>query len=115
MAPPDLLANSLSEPDAILQGHAFHGHERHDVDGPDPGMHARVTVEINQIDGAPNSAYSRFGYRIRRAGEGDDGTIMVGVDLVVQHRDARYRVDHLEDGIDLGGVAPLGEIRDTLY
>jgi hypothetical protein len=39
---------------------------------------------------------------------------MVGIHLAVQNGDARRGPDGGHDGVHLGGVAPLGEIRHAL-
>src|SRR5581483_11762605 len=49
MTLPDLLAYVASHGDAIFDGNAFNGDERHHVGRPHAGMRALVNIQINQL------------------------------------------------------------------
>ena len=49
-----------------------------------------------------------------RADERQDAAVMVGVLFAIEEDHFGNGEDGLDDGVDLGGVAPLGEIGDAL-
>ena len=111
---PDFLGHALGQTDALLDRDAFDRDKRDDVSRADPGMRALMPSEVDEGDRLFDRADRGVGDRGRRADEGEDGAIVVRVLLAVEQDHFGDGEDAVDDRIDFGGVAPLGEIRHAL-
>ena len=76
-------------------------------------MRAGVLGEVDQFRGFSDSAQGCFGHRFRLAGQGDDAAVVVGVAFAIEQVHAGDLAHRGDDGVDLCGIAPFGEIRNA--
>jgi len=87
-------------------------HDGNDVRGADARVHAFVRPQVDKVSRARNAGEQRIGDRVLVADEGEDGPVVVGVDVHVEH--ARVRGERGADRVDDRAVAAFGEVRDAL-
>ena len=73
-----------------------------------------MLVEVDQLGSLGDGAKGGLGHPVRRPGEGDDRTIVVGIAVTVEGVDAGNSGDGGGDGVDNLGAPALREIRDAL-
>jgi hypothetical protein len=86
-------------------------HDRRDVDRADVGVLAPAVGDVDAGRGDLEAGEERVCERARTAGEGEDGAVVVGVDVDVEEPRARG-LEGLADRVDDGLVAALGDVRD---
>ena len=109
MALPDFVARLTGEERALLEGDAANGDKGDDVGGADAGMDAFLGSEVDELGGASGGANGGFDNGGGRAGDGDDGPIVVGVEGIVEEERA-VNIHGGDDGFDHLGPSALGEI-----
>ncbi len=109
------MTEALGQFDALFEGDAFNGDERDHVGGSDARMGALVGGEVDERDGLFHAPESGIGNSGGRAGEGEHAAIVIRIGFAIEQHDFGDGEDGLHDGVDAGGVAPFGEIRDALY
>jgi hypothetical protein len=70
--------------------------------------------QIDDGDSFLDSAKCRVGDCCRRPDERQYAAVMIRILLAVEQHDVGNGRDRLDDGVDPGGIAPLGKVRDTL-
>ena len=78
-------------------------------------MDAFVFTEIDESDGALDTAIGSFDDGRGGTGEGDHGAVVIGIQLAVEDGDAAHGADGFDDGVHFGGVAALGEVGNGFY
>jgi hypothetical protein len=113
-----LFAHARAEPprhgDTVFHRDARDRDERHDICGADTRMTSPVLAEVNQLGGAPNRRKDSPLDRFRLADKGHDGTIVIGVGVMIEQRDAGRGRNGGQDGINHLGPAAFGKIGNTL-
>jgi hypothetical protein len=72
-----------------------------------------VAGEIDQRSGAFDGAEGGIGDGGGRTNEGEHAAVVIRIGFAVEEDDLGNGEDGLHDGIDLGGIAAFGKIRDT--
>src|SRR6185312_2355651 len=84
IATPDLGSGPLRQADTVLQRGTFEGDKGNYVGGAEAGMSALVAAQVNALGGEADGAHGGFRHRLRLAGNGDDGAIVVVIHLAVE-------------------------------
>jgi hypothetical protein len=109
VALPDFRAGLAGQQRALLERDVADGHKGNDVGRADAGMHTLLSGEVNELRCAARPANGGFDDRCRRTGDGDDGTVVIGVKRPVQQvgpldlHGGDDRLDHL-------GLSAFGEV-----
>ena len=113
VALPDFAANFFRERDAVFDRDAFDGNERHYVGRAQARVRAGVAREVDQFGGFADAAKGRFGDGVGLAREGNHAAVVVGVAFAVEQKNAGHFAHGRHDGVDFGGIAAFGEIRNA--
>ena len=112
---PDFVAQAFGELDALFQGDAFDGDEGDHVGRADARVRALLFREVDQGDGLFHRAKGGIGHGGGRTHEGEHAAVVIGIGFAVEQHHLGNGEDGLHDGVDLGGIAALGEIGDALH
>ena len=113
VAPPVLLAGGPGQSGALLQSDAAQGHEGDHVGRADTRMDAGVAGHVDQPRGDAGRGDSGCEDCVGGTGEGQHGTVVIGVDLQIQKQNAGHGGSGAGDGGDDAGLAPFTEIRNA--
>lgn len=113
VAPPDKETGLAGEDGAVGEGGSADGDEGDDVSGADAGVDAILRGEVDELSGFACGTDSGFDDAFGRAGEGDDGAVVGGVEGPVQEAHA-VDLRGGDDLLDFGGVGAFREVGDAL-
>ena len=99
IALPDFRAGLAGEERALLEGDVADGDEGDDVGRADAGMHAHLGGKVDELGGAAGGANRGLDDGRRRAGDGDDGAVVVGVERPIEQVHP-LDVHGRDDGLD---------------
>jgi len=97
---PDRFADLVRDGCAIFQRRILEGDEGDHIRGADAWMHSKVTAQIDSVHGYRDGLQCACGDGVGRAGEGDDGTVMIGVHFGSQQDHAGNGSNGMFDGLD---------------
>jgi len=103
----------MGQSHAIVHRHAIERNKRQDVGRAETWMFARVRAHVDQFRRALHRLHGRFDYLLGRSDERDHRTVVVGIDVRVEHTRRRDRANRLRDAAHRLGPAALAEIGDT--
>jgi hypothetical protein len=113
IATPDEETSLAGEDGAVGEGGSADGDKGDDVGGADAGMDAVLGGEVDQLGGFACGADGGFDDSGGRAGEGDDGAVVGGIEGPVEQAHA-FDLCGGDDLCDLGGVGAFREVGDAL-
>jgi hypothetical protein len=113
VATPDEEASLSGEDGAVGEGGSADGDEGDNVGGADAGVDAVLGGEVDELSGFACGADGGFDDASGRAGEGDDGAVVGGVEGPIEQAHA-FDLGGGDDLCDLGGVGAFREVGDAL-
>jgi len=113
VAAPDEEAGLTREDGALGEGGSADGDEGDDIGGADAGMHAVLGCEVDEFGGFAGGADGSLDDAAGRAGDGDDGAIVCGVERPIEEAHA-FDLHGGDDLLDLGCVGAFREVWDAL-
>ena len=97
---------------AVFDGDAFDGDERNDVGSAHARVRTLMLGEIEHFGGLAHAANGGFLDGLALADQSDDTAVVVGIHLAVEEIDAG-NFHSFDNGVNFGGVASFGKIRDA--
>ena len=113
VAAPDEEASLTGEDGALGEGGSANRDEGDDVGGADAGMDAVLGCEVDDFGSFAGGANGSLDDAAGRAGDGDDGAIVCGVERPIEETHA-FDLHGSDDLLDLGGVGTFREVWDAL-
>ena len=77
-------------------------------------MLALVRSHVDQLRRPANRAHCRFNHLFRRRDERNHRTIVIGVDVHIEHTRRINRRDSFSNGLDRFGISPFAKVWNTL-
>ncbi len=109
----DARGQAFGQVHRLVHGRGPQRHERDDIGGSHPGVFAVMLGQVDRPRRDLHHAKDRFQERLSFPHQADDGPIVVGVPLHVQHRYPRHLAGRGGDLFELHIVPPLGEVRNA--
>jgi hypothetical protein len=105
-------AEAPGEHDRLVHGRVGQGHERDDVDRPDPRMLAPVALHVDLLDRRSDEPIERVGDGPGRASQREHGAVVAGVARPIEEMDLRDRGDGGRQSFDDVETPTFGDVRD---
>ena len=98
----------------VSHGGPFQRDERNYVGRAYAGMHAGVSMQIDQFRCSGRAANGGFHYGVGLTREGEDAAVMVRVHLLAQEDNSGRAADGSRQSLDHFRVAAFGKVRNAL-
>jgi hypothetical protein len=98
----------------IFQRDVTNGYERKHVGRAQTRMHSLVGAHVDQPAGLTNHFHCRVHYIFAGRNKGDDGTVMVRIEMGVEHTRSLNRLNRFDQLVDHFRLAALTEVWYTL-
>jgi len=99
---------------AIFYGYAFDRNEWDDIGSAHAGMCALMLREIDYLGGLADTAQYGFHDGLAVTDQRDDAAVVIGIHLAIEQVHA-INFHGVDDGVNLGFVAPFRKIGNTFH